>query len=98
MSIDISVIIPCYNRVELLRHTLRSVEAAIRTLRAEIILVDDGSDLPISDQIPEFAHLPLTVLRQQNAGLTTARYNGMLIAKGKYIQFLDSDDMVAPHK
>ncbi|RFZ95599.1 glycosyltransferase family 2 protein [Mucilaginibacter conchicola] len=98
MPVDISIIIPCFNRVALLRQTLKSVEAAIGGLNAEVILVDDGSDRPISEQITDFAHLPLVISRQKNAGLTTARYNGLLMAKGEYIQFLDSDDQVAANK
>ncbi len=95
---DISIIIPCYNRIGLLKHTIKSVEEAIRGLNAEIILVDDGSDTPIAEQIIEFQHLPLINIRQKNSGLTTARYNGLLTANGRYIQFLDSDDKIAPDK
>lgn len=98
MPIDISIIIPCFDRVTLLKQTLKSVEAAIKNVRAEIILVDDGSSVPIAGQIPEFSHLPLKVIRQTNSGLTTARYNGLLAATGEYIQFLDSDDQVEPDK
>lgn len=98
MFLDISVIIPCFNRVDLLKETIKSVECAIEGLNAEIILVDDGSDTPISEQLSEFSHLPLVNVRQKNAGLTTSRYNGLLAAKGTYIQFLDSDDQIAPDK
>lgn len=98
MSVAISIIIPCFNRVELLKETIKSVARAIEGLHAEVILVDDGSDIPISEQITEFAHLPIINIRQKNAGLTTSRYNGLLAAKGEYIQFLDSDDQVAAAK
>lgn len=98
MPIDISIIIPCFNRVELLKQTLKSVESAISNLNAEIILVDDGSSPPIADQISEFDYLPLVIIRQNNSGLTTSRYNGLLAAKGNYIQFLDSDDQVTANK
>jgi glycosyltransferase involved in cell wall biosynthesis len=96
--IDVSIIIPCYNRIELLKQTLFSVEAAISGIKAEIILVDDGSEIPVAEQIAEFNHLPLVHLRQLNSGLTTSRYNGLLKAQGKYLQFLDSDDQIAPSK
>ncbi|MDB5118039.1 MAG: glycosyl transferase [Mucilaginibacter sp.] len=98
MAVDISIIIPCFNRVELLKETIKSVAQAIESLHAEIILVDDGSDIPISEQITEFSNLPIVHIRQKNAGLTTSRYNGLLAAKGEYIQFLDSDDRVAAAK
>lgn len=98
MSVDISIIIPCFNRIGLLKQTLKSVEQAINGLSAEIILVDDGSDIPIYEQIAQFAHLPIVNIRQKNSGLTTSRYNGLLAAKGEYIQFLDSDDQIAATK
>lgn len=98
MPVDISVIIPCFNRVGLLMETLLSVEAAIARVTAEIILVDDGSDRPISEQIDAFKHLPLIIIRQENSGLTTARYRGLMAATGNYIQFLDSDDRIMPQK
>jgi glycosyltransferase involved in cell wall biosynthesis len=98
MTADISVIIPCFNRVDLLKQTLKSVESAIQNLKVEIILVDDGSDIPIQDQIPEFSHLSIKFIRQKNSGLTISRYNGLMAASGDYIQFLDSDDQIAPDK
>lgn len=98
MKVDISVVIPCYNRISLLKETLKSVEKAISSLNAEIILVDDGSDTPIEDQLPEFVHLPILFLRQINSGLTASRYNGLLRASGDYVLFLDSDDQIAADK
>jgi glycosyltransferase involved in cell wall biosynthesis len=98
MAIDLSIIIPCFDRLQLLKQTLRSVEAAIRHIHTEIILVDDGSIQPLADQLTEFAHLPLVIIRQENSGLTQSRWNGLLAAKGEYIQFLDSDDQVAAGK
>ena len=97
-SIDISVIIPCFNRVYLLKQTLKSVAEAISGLNVEVILVDDGSEIPICEQINEFLGLPVSFIRQENSGLTTARYNGLMAAKGDFVQFLDSDDQVAPDK
>lgn len=96
--IDISIIIPCYNRVDLLKQTLLSVKAAIKNLSAEIILIDDGSDNPISDQLNEFQDLHINFTRQKNSGLTISRYNGMMLAKGEFIQFLDSDDQISNEK
>ena len=98
MSPDISIIIPCYNRVSLLKETLASVKAAINSLNAEIILVDDGSVPPIEEQLEDFKELPLKFLKQANSGLTTSRYNGLMQASGDFIQFLDSDDQIASDK
>lgn len=96
--LELSIIIPCFNRLDLLKLTLKSVEKAISNLNIEIILVDDGSDEPIENQLFEYKHLPLLFIRQQNSGLTTSRYNGLMAAKGEFILFLDSDDQIANDK
>lgn len=98
MTPVISIIIPCFNRIALLKETLKSVEVAINGLNAELILVDDGSEISIESQLQDFIHLPLKFIRQNNSGLTISRYNGLLAASGNYIQFLDSDDQIAPDK
>lgn len=95
---EISIIIPCYNRIELLKLTLKNVELAIKGINSAIILVDDGSEIPIKSNLYEFNHLPIIIIRQQNLGLTTALYNGLFAAKGEYIQFLDSDDQISSQK
>jgi len=98
MKIDLSIIVPCYNRIDLLKETLKSIENAISNINAEIILVDDGSVIPIQEQLHTFVHLPIVHIRQVNSGLTISRYNGLMKAKGEFIQFLDSDDQVASNK
>lgn len=97
---DVSVVIPCYNRVELLKLTIKSVARAIDGLNAEIILVDDGSDPSISSRLdePEYKDLPLKFLRHANSGLVYSKYVGMMAAAGRYIQFLDSDDQITADK
>jgi glycosyltransferase involved in cell wall biosynthesis len=98
MKFDISIIIPSYNRINLLNKTLDSVVQATKNVSAEIIIVDDGSTIPIVEQISDFNLRNLVIIRQDNSGLTTARYNGLSASNGDYIQFLDSDDLVAPSK
>lgn len=98
MSIDLSVIIPAYNRVEMLKYTLESIHHAIQDLIVEIIVVDDGSQQPLSDCLAGFLNLPICFIRQTNQGSIVARNRGLREAKGKYIFFLDSDDIVHPEK
>lgn len=86
---NISVIIPTYNRYEVLKRALASVDA--QSFRAkEIIVVDDGSD----DETPQITkQFPnITYLYQKNAGVSSARNSGIKIAKHEWIAFLDSDD------
>lgn len=93
--IDLSIIIPCYDRINLLKLTLSNIELSIKQLNAEIILIDDGSSETIESQLGEFKHLPIRFVRQENSGLTLSRFNGLMLAQGEFIQFLDSDDQVS---
>lgn len=98
MSLDLSIIIPALNRVSLLKYTLESVRRAIGDLNVEILLVDDGSEIPLEEQLAEYADLPIRFLRQANQGLVIAKNNGLREAKGEFILFLDSDDLVHEDK
>lgn len=93
--VDLSIIIPCYNRVQLLKLTLCNIELCITRLNVEIILIDDGSEQAIEPQLDEFKHMPIRFIQQENSGLTMSRFNGLMLAQGEFIQFLDSDDQVS---
>ena len=88
---------PVYNVEKYLRNSVLSV--LNQTVSDyELILVDDGSldDCPrICD---EFAvqYSQVKVVHQENMGLSGARNAGFTIAKGKYVYFLDSDDIIQP--
>ncbi len=93
-----SVIIPLYNKAPYVEKALRSVlEQTFSSF--EVIVVDDGSrdgSAEIADRVLENAIVPSRVIRQANAGVSTARNNGASTAKGEYICFLDADDWWAP--
>lgn len=98
---SVSVVIPAYGRVEPLKYTLRSAAASIAKsgYAGEIIVVDDGSEPSIEEQLAGFdAHHPVRFVRQANQGSIVARMTGLREAKGKYVQFLDSDDLLHPDK
>jgi len=96
----VSIIIPVFNRPQLLREAVASVLA--QTYRPiEIIIVDDGS----TDDTPEVVKAlhenhpeHLRALRIDNSGPGLAREAGRLIAQGEYIQYLDSDDLLLEKK
>lgn len=95
MNLLISIIIPCYNSERFIAPT---VEMLIRQniSDCELILVNDGSKdntLSILQQY-EATYENIRVIDQPNQGVSVARNNGMLAARGKYIYFLDSDDML----
>src|SRR5271155_161031 len=93
-----SVIIPVYNRAELIRSALDSVLAQ-EFSDYELIVVDDGSTDQTAQVIEQYAaeHSQRIIsLRQSNSGPGAARNTGIARATGRYIAFLDSDDLWFP--
>lgn len=89
----VSFIIIAYNLpIDMLKECVESIlTLGLDHREYEIILVDDGSDVPVIAQLTDFQDV-LFYLRQQNQGISVARNNGLRVAKGKYIQFIDGDD------
>jgi glycosyltransferase involved in cell wall biosynthesis len=99
--VKLSVVIPAFNRPEPLKYTLRSVDRAAAALGAqvEVVLVDDGSVPPVTEQLAGFGMgTPMSTQRQENQGSIAARLNGLGAARGEFVLFLDSDDLVHPGK
>ena len=93
---EFSVIIPVYNRTDLL---LRAVGSVLRQdfQSFEIIVVDDGSEDDIKSIVDAFDDDRVTCHRQANRGASAARNAGIDRARGRYVAFLDSDDVYLPH-
>ena len=89
-----SVVIPTYNRADLLRETLESVFRQ-EDRDFEVIVVDDGSKEDLSSIEADYAGR-ITFVRQANAGPAEARNNGVRNSQGDYVAFLDSDDVWLP--
>ena len=92
---EVSVIIPIYNTAAYLRKALDSICG--QTLKElEIILIDDGSTDGSRGIIEEYAKRDARIrwYAQPNQGLSVARNRGLLHATGKYIYFMDSDDIL----
>jgi glycosyltransferase involved in cell wall biosynthesis len=96
----VSTIIPVRNRPGLLGEAVASVLA--QTYRPiEIIIVDDGSTddtLAVAESIAANSPGEIRVMHQRNAGPGLAREAGRRVAKGEFIQYLDSDDVLLPDK
>lgn len=95
--IKISVIIPVYNVEQYLPKCLDSV--LNQTLKdIEIICINDESPDNCAQILEEYQKRDsrIIILNQKNSGQGSARNRGLEIAKGKYIQFLDSDDFYEP--
>ncbi len=96
MEIDlISVVIPIYNVEQYLKKCIDSVINQTYN-NIEIILVDDGSPDDCGNICDEYAKKDsrIKVIHKINGGLSDARNAGIEIASGKYITFIDSDDIV----
>lgn len=96
MSEATSVIIPCYNGEKYLAEALESVRAQTASVR-EIILVDDGSDVPLAAPV-DWAGPPLRIIRTANQGLAAARNVALRHATGPFVALLDADDLWHPRK
>lgn len=96
----ISTIIPVHNRASMLREAVASVLA--QTYRPiEIIIVDDGSSdetASVADELAVRHPQELLVIHQANTGPGLARDAGRQAARGEFIQYLDSDDLLLPQK
>lgn len=100
----VSVILPTFEREALLGHAIESV--FLQTHRPlELVVVDDGSSDGTPDVVAAWAEraaddpeLTLESLRQENRGAPAARNLGLLHSRGEFVQYLDSDDVLAPEK
>lgn len=95
----VSVVVPTRNRPLLLAEALSSVLAQTYT-NVEVIVVDDGSDQPVSiDHLPQHPAVPLRLVRLAGRkGAAAARNAGIRMARGELIAFLDDDDCWEPGK
>lgn len=102
----VSVIVPCYNRAQIIVDTLESVWR--QTYRPiELIIVDDGSSDDSREIVEEWANtkknqgnnsIIIKIIHQDNGGPSIARNIGLLACTGEYIQFVDSDDILHQEK
>ena len=94
----VSVVIPTYNRLDLLSNAIASVLS--QTFQDfEIIVIDDASRESVEPLITKFADSRIRLLRRPtNGGEAAARNTGLAIAKSEFIAFLDDDDEWMPEK
>lgn len=92
----VSVVIPVYNGAKYIRECLLSVFNQTYT-NIEVIVIDDGSSDDLEGQIREFKKR-IRFFRRPHEGLSKTRNFGLKMAKGKYVAFLDVDDLWKPEK
>jgi len=95
----VSVVIPTYNRSQLLRRALEGVLSQSHS-NWEAIVIDDGSTDDTGEMVASrfSGESRIRYFRQQNEGVSSARNRGLRLSRGEYIAFLDSDDFWAPWK
>lgn len=95
--IKLSIIIPVYNVEKHIRPCIESIlRQGLEEEIYEVIIVNDGSTDHSMEMIEEIIqqHNNTKVINQENQGVSVARNNGIEAAKGEYIQFIDSDDLL----
>jgi glycosyltransferase involved in cell wall biosynthesis len=93
----VSILIPAYNSEHSLAYTLRSAIAQVWEPK-EIIVVDDGSSDGTLAVARQFESESVRVVTQRNSGAAAARNKAFSCSRGEYIQWLDSDDLLAHDK
>ena len=96
MPLTLSVVISTFNRLPLLGELLDALgRQTLPPDRFEVIVVDDGSQVPAAPTIERRADpFKLTVITQKNAGAAAARHAGVLAAKGEVVVITDDDMLV----
>lgn len=95
----ISVIIPCYNCEKTINSTLKSLKNQTYK-NFEVICINDGSKDSTESVIEDWVErneINITLISQQNHGVSYTRNYGIRIAKGEFICFLDADDEYNSH-
>lgn len=98
IAYDMQIIIPAYNVEAYVQECVDSVLAQITSYRILVTIVNDGSTDGTGDilkRLPEkCGNIHLEIIEQENRGLTGARNRAMELLRGRYIMFLDSDDVL----
>lgn len=97
MTPTVSVIVPAYNATGSIGETLRSVLAQTYSV-FEVVVVDDGSTDDPAALCDALNDSRIRVVRQSNRGLAGARNTGIRHARGRFLAFLDADDLWLPEK
>lgn len=101
VSISYSIVIPTYNRMDVLPEVLAALDAQVDAPPFEVIVVDDGS----TDDTPRFLAtrtgasgmtVPTLVMTQDNQGPGAARNRGVVAARGAWVAFLGDDTVPSP--
>lgn len=91
----VSIIMPTHNRAKMLKKAIKSVLAQ-RFKNFELIIINDGSTDSTKEVVKSFKDPRIVYLEKKNKGPASARNFGLLKTKGRYISYLDDDDIYYP--
>lgn len=99
-NMNLSIIIPVYNVQTYLSECIYSILRQKLEVEYEIILINDGSTDNSGKICEDFAkkYKQIKIINQNNKGVSYARNLGLDIIKGKYVFFVDGDDLLVPYK
>lgn len=95
-SVNLSIIVPAYNVEKFIGECLKSIFEQETKYRYEVIIVNDGATDSTESVIKKFEDKRMIYIKQDNGGLSAARNKGLDMASGKYVMFVDSDDILYP--
>jgi glycosyltransferase involved in cell wall biosynthesis len=90
----VSIIIPCYKQAHWVAQAVQSCLDQSYP-HVQIVVVNDGSPDDVAGALRPFSRY-VTLVNQENRGLSSARNTGLHFAKGQYVKFLDADDWLLP--
>jgi glycosyltransferase involved in cell wall biosynthesis len=93
----VTIIIPVYNRAAMVREAIESALSAAPDVSLEIVVIDDASTDETWDSLRAYDDPGIRCFRMEaNSGQSAARNRGLDVARGTYVKFLDSDDILIP--
>lgn len=96
-SCDCQIIMPVYNTGKFLRESIDSVLSQVTKYTYHLVIVNDGSTDCSAEILADYASdSRVTIINQENKGVSDARNTALKTLFGRYITFLDSDDIMAP--
>ncbi|MCK5537348.1 MAG: glycosyltransferase family 2 protein [Bacteroidales bacterium] len=94
-TLSVSIIVPAYNAEQYIAEAIQSV--LNQTFQDwELLVIDDGSRDNTAKIVKSFFDPRIILIQQENGGVSSARNKGLEGVKGKYITFLDADDILPP--
>ena len=97
MEFEVSIIVPVYNVNRYIKESIESI-CLQKFDSYEVVLVDDGTEdnsIEIAEEVLKKYSISYAVVKKDNGGLPSARNAGIKAAKGKYVCFIDSDDLIS---